>query len=332
MNTALIGYGYWGPNLARNINHHSVMDLYYICDKDENRLNEAKKLYPHTRFTHNPQEIINDENVHCVVVATNPSQHYILTKQSLLAGKHVLVEKPMALSFKETEELINIAVSNKLIIFSDFTFLYNGAIKKIYEIIKSGDLGKILYIDSTRINLGIFQNDVNVLGDLATHDLSVILSFIEENPVAVSAVGRCHIKKDIENLAYLTLFYNSDLIIHIHCSWSAPVKIRQMIIGGDKKMLIYNDIEPSEKIKIYDSGITFNSDEKERILIDYRRGDVFVPKYDTMEPLKIMIDAFANCVIRNQQDIQNLQISLKIAQILDKAKLSLQNQGKTVLL
>ncbi|MEJ5268174.1 MAG: Gfo/Idh/MocA family oxidoreductase [Bacteroidales bacterium] len=332
MNIALIGYGYWGPNLARNINQHPVMDLYYICDNNENRISEAKKLYPHTLLTHNTDDIINDENVHCVVIATNPSQHYKLAKQSLLSGKHVLVEKPMALSFKETDELINIAVSNKLIIFSDFTFLYNGAIKKIDKIIKSGDLGRILYIDATRINLGIFQNDVNVLGDLATHDLSVILSFIEEKPVAVSAVGRCHIKKDIENLAYLTLFYNSDLIVHIHCSWSAPVKIRQMIIGGDKKMLIYNDIEPSEKIKVYDSGITFNYEEKESILIDYRRGDVFVPKYDTTEPLKIMIDKFANCVIKNQQDIKNIQISLKIAQILDKAKLSLQNQGKTILL
>lgn len=298
----------------------------------KNRLNEAKKLYPHTRFTHHTDDIINDPNVHCVVVATNPSQHYNIAKQSLLSGKHVLVEKPMALSFDKTEELINIAILNKLIIFSDFTFLYNGVIKKIDKIIKSGDLGRILYIDATRINLGIFQNDVNVLGDLATHDLSVILSFIEEKPVAVSAVGRCHIKKDIENLAYLTLFYNSDLIVHIHCSWSAPVKIRQMIIGGDKKMLIYNDIEPSEKIKVYDSGITFNYEEKESILIDYRRGDVFVPKYDTTEPLKIMIDKFANCVIKNQQDIKNIQISLKIAQILEKAKLSLQNQGKTILL
>lgn len=330
MKAAIIGYGYWGPNLARNINSHPEFELKYICDKNPENLNEAKKKYPNAFLVKDALIPIKDPLIECIIIATNPANHFTLAKESLLNGKHIIVEKPLSLNYSDTLELIELSVKKNLILLTDYIFLYNGAIKMIENVIKAGELGKILYIDATRINLGIFQTDVNVLGDLATHDLSTIFSIINEKPTSISAIGRSHFKQNIENLAYLSLFYDSGLLVHIYCSWVAPVKIRQMIIGGDKKMLIYNDIEPSEKIKIYDSGMEINSIDKDKLLIDYRRGNVFIPKYDTTEPLKLLIDDFYKCIVSGQKNTKNLDISLKVASIIDSALISIKNEGKII--
>jgi predicted dehydrogenase len=250
--------------------------------------------------------------------------------QALENNKHVLIEKPLSINYSKSKTLVEKAKSKNLVLMTDLTYLYNGAVQKIDSLISSGELGTIQYIDSTRINLGIFQNDINVLGDLAAHDLSIIYYLIQEKPISVSAIGKCHYNPYIENLGYLNLFYNSDLIVHIHCSWSAPVKVRQMIIGGDKKMLIYNDVEPTEKIKVYDAGYQLYEKDKDKILVDYRIGDVHIPKYDTREALNYMIEDFAEAIITGAKPLANTDISLQIMRTIHAANISMKENGKMI--
>lgn len=330
MNVALIGYGYWGPNLARNVVQNSPFDLLYVCDQDQQRLNLLKKNYPFVKTSNNYKEVILDKNVDCVIVATNPASHYEISKLALENNKHVLVEKPMATNIEHAEDLINLAKKKNLTLMVDHTFLYNGVVKSMKEIVDSGNFGRINYIDSTRINLGIFQNDVNVLWDLASHDLSVINHLLKDKLLAVAATGKCHFKKNIENIAYMTLFYENDIIVHIHSSWMSPVKIRKMLIGGEKQMLVFDDIEPTEKLKVYDSGYTLKETEKEKVLIDYRVGDVFIPKYDTKEPLASMIQDFCVAVTEKTVPLSDTDSALFNIKALCAAEASLRNNGNTV--
>lgn len=330
MKVGLIGFGYWGPNLARNVVQNSPFDLLYVCDASEERLGIVSKNYPFVKITKDYKEVILDSSVDCVIVATNPGTHYAISKLALENNKHVLVEKPMATNTEHALELINLAEKKNLVLMVDHTFLYNGVVSAMKEIIDKGDLGKINYIDSTRINLGIFQNDVNVLWDLASHDLSVVNFFLKEKIMSVAATGKCHFKKDIENIAYLTLFYEKDIIVHIHSSWMSPVKIRKMLIGGDKQMLVFDDIEPTEKLKVYDSGYTLKEADREKILVDYRVGDVFVPKYDTKEPLALMIEDFCNAVLYGKIPLSDADSALFNIKVLCAADKSLKNNGMEV--
>ncbi len=330
MNIALIGYGYWGINLARNIVQNNKMTLKYIVDTNKSRIDIAKKTYSGVSVIAEFDTVLSDSNIDAIVIATNPASHYELAKKSLQNGKHTLVEKPLVTEISQAEDLQEIAEKNSLILMVDHTFMYNGVVQKMKQIIDSDDIGDVKYIDATRINLGIFQNDINVLWDLATHDLSIVNFLLGSFPNAVSAIGKCHIKPNIENIAYLTLQYDNDIIAHIHSSWMSPVKIRKMLIGGTKKMIVYDDIEPTEKLKIYDSSIIINNENREQLLVDYRIGDVFVPKYNTQEPLAMMIQDFEQSIINNQKPLSDLQSSINIIKILQAAQMSILQKGKEI--
>lgn len=330
MNVALIGYGYWGINLARNVVQNSKMTLKYIVDTNKSRIDLAQKTYSGVSVIAEFDVVLKDPNIDAIIIATNPASHYELAKKSLQNGKHTLVEKPMVTEMTQAEDLHEIAEKNKLTLMVDHTFMYNGVVRKMKQIIDSDDIGDVKYIDATRINLGVFQNDINVLWDLATHDLSIVYFLMGSLPNMVSAIGKCHIKPNIENIAYLILQYDNDVIVHIHSSWMSPVKIRKMLIGGDKKMIVYDDIEPTEKLKIYDSSIILNNENREQLLVDYRIGDVFVPKYNTQEPLALMIQDFEQSIITNRKPLSDLQSSINVIKILKAAQASILHKGREI--
>jgi len=333
MNVGLIGFGYWGPNLARNIAQNNNLVLKSVCDINKKQLDISRRLYPFVEVTTNPDNIIKDKNIDAVIIATPVNQHFVLVKKALENNKHVLAEKPLTVNIRDAEYLIWLAGKNKLILMVDHIFMYNGVVKKIKELIDNDSLGEVQYIDSTRINLGIFQNDINVIWDLATHDISILNFLITEKPISVITTGKCHTGNNIENIAYITLNYQSNLIVHIHCSWSSPVKVRQMFIGGDKKMLIYNDIEPTEKLKIYDKTFMPGKEEdKHKILTDYRTGDVYIPKYDTIEPLQVVVQDFYRSVITGHQPLANGKNALEITKIISAANESLRLKGKEIII
>jgi predicted dehydrogenase len=265
------------------------------------------------------------------VIATPVFSHYPLAKMALENGKHVLIEKPMTSNSNHALELIEIALKKQRILMVDHTFLYTGAVKKMKEIVASGVLGKLDYLDSTRINLGLFQADINVLWDLAPHDISILNYLLDERPISVNATGISHTNNGIENIAYLTLNYNSGFIAHFNCSWSSPVKIRMMLIGGTQKMCMFNDIEPTEKVKIYDTGYSHKTDEEKRkVLVDYRAGDIYIPKVNTTEALSLMAKDFINAIKFNNTPISNSQIGLDVVKVLEAADKSIKNNGKEV--
>jgi predicted dehydrogenase len=330
---AIIGYGYWGKNLVRNFYSTADCSVRLVADTDPSKLASLRQLYPSITVTTNIQDVFADKNIDAVVIATPVFSHYSLAKQALLAGKHVMVEKPMTASVQEAEELIELAQKNRKLLMVDHTFLYTGAVEKVKQLIRSGEIGKINYIDSIRINLGLFQSDVNVLWDLAPHDISICVNMIPEMPYSVQARGISHTRNGIENIAYLTLNYSSDLIAHFNCSWSSPVKLRQMLFGGDKKMILYNDMEPTEKVKIYDSGFDVKSDEEiNKIKVDYRMGDIYIPKLKTTEALTDMAKDFVNSVTTGAQPVSDWKTGLLVVKILQAADASMKAKGKEVVL
>ena len=333
MNVAIIGYGYWGPNLVRNFSAVNNCTLKFVSDFREERLALVTKAYPNVKVTTNPDDILLSPEVDAVVIATPVFAHYTLAKKALENGKHVLIEKPMTATVKEAEELINLATQKNLVLMVDHTFLYTGAIKKMKQLIDEKSIGDIQYFDSSRINLGLFQPDVNVLWDLAPHDISILLYLIKGKPYSVNATGISHTKNGIENIAYLTVNYTNDFIAHFSCSWTSPVKLRTLLIGGDKKMLVFNDLEPSEKIKIYDTGYNYKTDEeKNRLLVDYRTGDVYIPKIEMKEALFGMADDFVNSILNKTVPVSNAQLGLDVIKILEASQLSIKNNGKEIIL
>ncbi len=331
INIAIIGYGYWGPNLLRNFNANSNCNVKYLVDGREDRLKIAKNQYPNIETVTNIESIIEDSNLHAVVIATPVFTHFELAKLALENGKHVLIEKPMTSNSKEAQLLIELAEKKGLLLMVDHTFLYTGAVQKIKNLIDQNEIGNLQYFDSTRINLGLIQPDVNVLWDLAPHDLSILFYLNNEKPVSVQATGVSHTKNGIENIAYLTINYQSDFIAHFNCSWSSPVKLRNILIGGDQKMILFNDIEPAEKIKIYDTGFQIKNDEdKRRLLIDYRVGDIFVPKIDQKEALQSMAEDFTQGIINKVTPISNAHKALEVVKVLEAAQISIKNNGKEV--
>jgi predicted dehydrogenase len=328
MNIGIIGYGYWGKNLVRNFYSQKNATLKTVLDFDPKKLQALKEIYPTIHTTTSIDDFFNDDELKAVVIATPVSSHYELAKRALLGGKHVLVEKPMTASYAHAKELMEIAENKGLILMVDHTFLYTSAVEKIKEIIDSGELGDIKYIDSTRINLGLFQSDVNVLWDLAAHDISICNYLIDEKPISVQATGISHTNNGIENIAYLTLKYASNKIAHFNCSWTSPVKVRQMLIGGDKKMIVWNDLEATEKIKVYNTGYEIKSEEdKTKILVDYRVGDIYVPKLQIKEALWYMTKDFIESILKKKQAKYSIKASVQNIHILEMSNISIKNKS-----
>lgn len=300
---ALVGYGYWGPNLMRNFMHSPHFTVSYLIDGVEDRLEIAGISYPNLKFGKSIDIALMDEDVDAIVIASPPKSHYHIAKQGILHGKHIFVEKPFTTSFKEAEEILNLADEHNCQVFVDYTFLFHGAVGAIKEIIHDRKIfGKLLYLDSVRINLGIFQSDVNVVWDLACHDIAIFNYLLNELPLAVQAVGIDGLGYGNENISYIHLKYK-DKFAHINCSWSSPVKIRRMLIGGDGQAILYNDIEPTDKIKVYNKGVVFDiADKRSEILQDYRTGEVFIPKYDTTEALKNVVEGFYHTLIEKGEE------------------------------
>ena len=333
MNIAIIGYGYWGTNLVRNFSLVNNCKVKMVSDFRQDRLVIVSKTYPGIKVSTDPDDILLSNEIDAVVIATPVFTHFSLAKKALENGKHVLLEKPMTSTIKEAEELINLAKQKGLLLMVDHTFLYTGAVMKMKRLINEKTIGEIQYFDSSRINLGLFQIDVNVLWDLAPHDISILLHLINKKPYSVNATGVSHTKNGIENVAYLTINYSDNFIAHFSCSWTSPVKLRTMLIGGDKKMLVFNDLEPSEKIKIYDTGYDYKSDEeKNRLLVDYRTGDVYIPKLETKEALLGMAQDFVNSILNNTEPISNAKLGLDVIQILEASQQSIKNKGKEIIL
>jgi len=331
---AIIGYGYWGPNLVRNFDSLPDCEVRLVADASAERLQLVSTRHSHIATTTNAAAIWNDPAIDAVVIATPVFTHYKLAKEALNHGKHVLLEKPMTQSAHEAKELMDIAHARGLLLMVDHTFLYTGAVRKIKEMADAGELGQLQYFDSTRINLGLFQSDINVLWDLAPHDISILLHLIKEKPVSVAATGISHTFNKLENIAYLTVKYASDFIAHFSCSWSSPVKIRTILVGGDKRMVLFNDVEPTEKVKVYDTGFEVKSHEdKNKLLVDYRVGDIYVPKLEAREALSGMAQDFIRCIQdRTLTPVSHEGIGYDVVRILEAAQQSMANKGAEVAL
>jgi predicted dehydrogenase len=328
----VIGYGYWGPNLARNFMLAPGSAVTRVCDLREERLISLQKVYPGLKTCNRPTEMINDPEIDAVVIATPVSSHFELALAALQAGKHVLVEKPLASNSDQARRLVDEAAARKLVLLVDHTFVYTEAVRKIREIIASGELGQIYYYDAVRVNLGLFQHDVNVIWDLAIHDLSIMDYVLPDKPIAVSATGISHITGQPENVAYITLFFASSQIAHVHVNWLTPVKVRHTLIGGSEKMILYDDLEPSEKLKVYDKGIRVTPEPEDvyRMLVSYRLGDMWAPRLDTTEALQTEAVHFVDCIENGRQPETDGIAGLRMVNTIEAAETSLRDRGRLV--
>lgn len=331
LNVAVIGYGYWGPNLARNVELSEEFELVCICDFSEATLKKASTNHANVKLVTSIEDALKLEHLDAIIIATPASSHFALGMKALKKNKHVLIEKPLAQTSKECRLLIDEAKARNLVLMVDHTFAYTGAVRKMNDLAKTS-LGNLLYYDSVRINLGLFQRDVNVMWDLAVHDLSILDLVTGFTPKAVSATGLAHVDGYPTNTAYLTLYYENSFIAHIHCSWMAPVKIRQTLLGGSDKMIVYDDLEPTEKIKVYDKGILLNPTDEEKydMRVDYRTADMYSPKLNSDEALAMLIQEFAECLSSNRKPITDANSGLRVVSILEAADISLSKHGVPV--
>lgn len=330
MKVGVIGLGYWGPNLVRNFLAQNNVTKVIACDAREERLKFIKEKFPSVELAKDCQDLA-ESNVDIIVIATPVDTHYDLAKKALEAGKHIWVEKPFTSTSHQAEKLIEIAESRNLKIFVDHTFIYNGAVKKIKELVDGGELGNVLYFDSERINLGLFQRDVNVVWDLAPHDLSIMNYLLSKHKVkALSANGIANFNGK-ENLAHLSVYFEDNCFAHFHVNWVSPVKIRRIIVGGDKKMLVYDDMENFEKIKVYDSGVEFNTTETiHQALVQYRIGDMFSPKINQVEALALGAKEFISAINENRQPLTSGVDGLNVVKLLEASDRSIKNRGELI--
>mgnify|MGYP001458478419 CR=1 FL=1 len=327
----VIGYGYWGPNLVRNFFENNSFKIKIIADLNTDKLANLKKHYPSIYTTVDHNDIFEDKEIDAVIIATPISTHYKLAEKALNYNKHVLVEKPLAHSYQEALKLVELARKRKKVLMVDHTFLYADAVQKIKSLIDKGKIGKVNYFDSTRTNLGLFQTDANVIWDLAAHDVSILTYLISEKPESVQANGVSHTKNGIENISFITIKYSSGLLAHFNSSWSSPVKIRRILIGATKKMIVYDDIEPTEKIKVYDSGYEIiNNKDRKRILIDYRIGDIYIPKVELKEALSNLVADFLKAINTGHKPISDVTLGLQVVKILSLADRSMKKGGKPI--
>jgi predicted dehydrogenase len=328
----VIGYGYWGPNLVRNFMEAPGSTVVAVCDLRTERLAQLRHRYPSLRTVTDTQEIFKAPDVDAIVIATPVSSHFELAMAALKAGKHVLVEKPLAATSQLGQQLIDEAAKRKLVLMVDHTFIYTGAVRKIREVIASNALGDIYYYDAVRVNLGLFQHDVNVIWDLAIHDLSIMDYVLPSRALAVSATGISNLPGQPENVAYITLFFSEPQIAHVHVNWLTPVKVRHTLIGGSEKMILYDDLEPSEKVKIYDKGVTVSQSPEAvyEMLVSYRSGDMWAPRLDATEALQTEALHFIDCIELSVRPETDGHAGLRLVQIVEAAERSLRARGQLV--
>ena len=326
----VIGYGYWGPNVVRNLDQLDGSQVVVVCDKSPASRKRVQKAFPHVKVTAESADVVDAKDVDAVAIVTPVWTHYELTKAALENGKHVFVEKPFTSNRQQAEELIELAERKNLQIMVDHTFLFTGAVKKIHSLVEEGALGKLYYYDSTRVNLGLFQHDVNVIMDLAPHDLSIMDHLIHESPEAISATGQSHLNEH-EDVAYITVYFPDKVIAHINVNWLSPVKVRTTLIGGEKKMLVWNDLEADEKIKIYDKGVHITSQEGlYNLLVNYRSGDMWAPQVAQIEALRDELGYFVDCISHNKRPINDGHAGLRVVNMLEAANESVRQRGALV--
>jgi predicted dehydrogenase len=326
----VIGYGYWGPNIVRNICSLDSAKVVAICDRSVPAAKRAKQAHPYIHVTSDCEEVLTSAEIDAVAVITPVWTHYELAKKALLNGKHVFVEKPFTSTSEQAEELIELAEKKNLQIMVDHTFLFTGAVKKIHQLIDDSTLGKLYYYDSTRVNLGLFQHDVNVLWDLAPHDLAIVDYLIGQRPEAIVATGAAHFN-GLTDVAYMTAYFPDNVIAHINVNWLSPVKVRTTLIGGEKKMLVWNDLEADEKIKVYDRGVQMNNREGVYdLLVSYRSGDMWAPKIENVEALKAELAYFVGCIKDSVTPFNDGMSGLRVVRMLEAAEESLKQKGEAV--
>lgn len=332
INIGLIGYGYWGPNLARNFNNNPDMELAAICDFSADRLKVAGSLYPQAKLAKATEDLYNDTNIDAIAIATPVSTHFDLAHKALSADKHVWLEKPMTEKVEHAETLIDLASKKNKVLLVDHTFIYTGAVRKIKEIIDNGELGDLAYYDSTRVNLGLFQQDVDVVWDLAAHDISILDYLIPLRKFTVSATGSNYYGNKIVSKALLTIYMENNVLGHINVSWVSPVKIRQTLIGGTSKMILYDDNSPSEKVKVYDKGVELYKTKEElyHLKVQYRVGDMYAPRLDDVEALALETEHFADCILNGKKPETDGMAGLEVVKVLVASKESLENKGAPV--
>src|SRR5258708_7677599 len=330
MRFGVIGYGYWGPNIVRNLRVLDSCELVGICDKSSTALRRAQQAYPGLRVTTDSSELLSSPEIDAIAVITPVRTHYELAKIALENGKHVFVEKPFTCMSSQAEELIELAERKNLKIMVDHTFLFTGSVKKIQQLIEDGTLGALYYYDSMRVNLGLFQHDVNVLWDLAPHDLSIMDYLIAAKPEGVVATGETHLNS-VADVAFMTVYFPRKIIAHINVNWLSPVKVRTTLIGGEKKMLVWNDLDADEKIKIYDRGVQVSNGEGlYELLVSYRSGDMWAPKVEQTEALRNEISYFTECVMNDRKPFNDVEAGLRVGRMLEAADQSLRERGKVV--
>lgn len=329
----VIGYGYWGPNIVRNFHVHEGSEVTLVCDKNPKCQDRLRKAHPGIGFTTDENEILKSPDIDIVAVVTPVWTHYELAKRALENGKHIFVEKPFTCSVAQAEELIELAERKNLKIMIDHTFLFTGAVRKIKELIDRRELGELYYYDSLRVNLGLFQHDVNVIWDLAPHDLSIMDYVIAEKAEAVVATGEKHLN-GVEDVAFITVYFPKRIIAHVNVNWLSPVKVRTTLIGGEKKMLVWNDLEVDEKIKIYDKGVSMstNPSNLHQLLVSYRSGDMWAPQVEQVEALRAETAYFLKCIEENKTPFNDGIAGLRVVRILEAANRSVTNRGEAIVL
>ena len=328
--TGVIGFGYWGPNICRNFAANPEIKIISICDFAEDRLDVARQSYPDVTTTQSSDEVLLDPGIDLVAIITPVFTHYEMVKKALLNGKHVFVEKPFTSTSKQATELIELAEKKKLLIMVDHTFLFTGSVRKMKELIENDTMGELFYYDSVRINLGLFQHDINVIWDLAPHDIS-IMNFLIPNkyPISVNAYGADHFERGLEDVAYLFVRFDNHFIANFHCNWLSPVKLRRTLVAGDKKMLVWDDLEESAKIKVFDKGVEVETKEDiYSLLIKYRSGDMHTPNIENIEALKMETSYLVECIESNNlHPINDANAGLNVVKILEASEKSIKNNG-----
>ena len=337
VNIAQIGCGYWGPNLLRNFVQNNNCSVKMVADINEERLNYVKMMYPFINTTKEFEEILNNDSIDAVVVSTPASSHYEISKKVIKKGKHILIEKPIALTSSKATHLINLAEKSKIVLMVGHTFEYNSAVHTLRDYIVNGKLGKIYYIYSQRLNLGKIRNDVNAMWNLAIHDISILLYVLKLKPVSVSAKGISYIQPNIEDVVFMTINFENNVIAHIHVSWLDPHKVRKMTFVGSKKMIVYDDVS-DYKIQIFDKGIDKKNltsslgefDDFGKFQLIHRAGDVFIPKINFEEPLKVECEHFLHCIMNNKTPVSDGYDGLRVVSILEAGQKSLNKNGKEI--
>jgi len=326
----VIGYGYWGPNVVRNFHGIDYARVVAVCDTNQNALRSIEHAYPEIRTTSDSAELVSSKDIDAIAVITPVWTHFELAKGALENGKHVFVEKPFTSNTEQANQLIDLAEQKNLTIMVDHTFLFTGAVQKIRQLVENGTIGNLYYYDSTRVNLGLFQHDVNVLWDLAPHDLSIMDFLIQDKPVGVIATGERHLNGHVD-IAYMTVYFPNNIIAHINVNWLSPVKVRTTLIGGEKKMLVWNDLEADEKIKVYDKGVQMeNREGVYNLLVSYRAGDMWAPRVEQTEALKAELTYFVDCVQGNKRPHNDGHAGRRVVQMLEAADKSLKHKGEMV--